>query len=62
MDFTVPETSPTATIDHEFHVHTGTLGNCNVTIGGDPLTSLGLDISFANDTIKWPRMHVEPPM
>ena len=62
VDFVIPEISLTATCNHDFHVHTGTLGNYDMIIGRDLLASLGLDISSADDTIKSPRMHAELPM
>jgi Aspartyl protease len=62
VTFTLPELSPSASVDTTVHVHDRHLSQYNMIIGRYLLKDLGIDVLFSTSTIEWTRMKVSIPM
>jgi hypothetical protein len=62
VTFTLPELSPSASVDTTVHVHDGHLSRYDMIIGRDLLKDLGIDVLFSTSTIEWTRMNAAIPM
>ena len=62
ITFQLPELSPTAECTWKVHVHKGKLSNYDMILGRDILTTLGIDLCFSDQMVRWPRLHAEIPM
>ena len=62
LDFESEEMSNTAVIQSQFHMHSGELGSCDMTMGRDLMALMGPDACFSNQTVKWLTQNGEVPM
>jgi hypothetical protein len=62
VTFTLPELSPSASVDTTVHAHDGHLSQYDMIIGRDLLKDLGIDVLFSTSTIEWTRMNASIPM
>ena len=61
LNFQLPELSPTAVVNHEFHISKKKIGQYDIIIGRDLINSIGLDTSGHEKMTKWPQMTAEIP-
>jgi hypothetical protein len=62
VTFTLPELSPSASVDTTVHVHDGHLSRYDMIIGSDLLKDFGIDVLFSTSTIEWTQMNASIPM
>ena len=55
----LPKLSPTAVVNHEFHICKKKVGQYDIIIGRDLINSIELDTNGHNKMTKWPQMNVE---